>query len=69
MQTSRCSAFAACKLLTPHTQSTLLPCKETSLSLRHPLGARRQHDAYTLMGNRLAASNAFATKLGRQGEV
>lgn len=40
MQTKRCSAFAACELLTPHTQSALLPCKETSLLLYHPLGAR-----------------------------
>lgn len=69
MQTSRCSAFAACELLTPHSQPALLPCKETSLLLHHPLGARRQHDACTLMGNRLAVSDAFATKLGRRGRV
>lgn len=41
MQTIGCSAFAACKLLALHTQSVLLPCKETSLLRHHPLGAGR----------------------------
>lgn len=37
MQTIGCSAFAACKLLTLHTQSVLLPYKETSLLQHQPL--------------------------------
>lgn len=56
-------------LLTPHTQPVLLPCKETSLLLCHPLGARRQHDSCTLMSNALAASDIFATKLERGGQM
>lgn len=69
MQTTRRSAFAACELLAPHTQPVLLPCKETSLLLCHPLGARRQHDSCTLMSNALAASDIFATKLERGGQM
>lgn len=59
-----CLLLAISSLLTPR----LCCCLARKHSLLHlPSGARRQHNASTLMGSVLAAADPFATKLERQG--
>lgn len=57
-----CSVFAACKLLTLHTQSAAASKRNIPFTAPPPR-SRKEHDTSTRMGNTLAASGVFITKL------